>query len=100
MDRDAIAVIEIDGAGRLHVVPSSRKFPFVYREAMEVQWDTSRCSLHSPAPRDWSYARWFQQVLAAAREQGCELYPAESTRWLNVGSGTKAELLQVVAKEA
>ena len=100
MDRDAIDVIEIDDAGQLHVVPTSRSFPFIYREAMEVQWDTSRSSLHSPAPRDWSYARWFQQILAAAREQDCELYPVANTRWVNVGPGVKAELLQVIANEA
>ena len=100
MDRDAIDVIEIDDAGQLHVVPTSRSFPFIYREAMEVQWDTSRSSLHSPAPRDWSYARWFQQILAAAREQDCELHPVANTWWVNVGPGVKAELLQVIAKEA
>ena len=100
MDRDAIDLIEIDGAGQLHVVPSSRTFPFIYREAMEVQWDAARCSLRSPAPREWSYARWFQQILAAAREQDCELYPVASTRWLNVAPDMKAQLLRVVAREA
>ena len=100
MDRDTIDVIEIDDAGQLHIVPSSRTFPFIYREAMDVQWNASRCSLHSPTPRDWSYARWFQQILAAAREQDCELYPVASTRWFNVGPDMKAELLQAIAKEA
>jgi hypothetical protein len=100
MERDTIAELEIDPAGKLHVVPSTRAFPYVYREGMEVHWDPARCSLYSPAPREWSYSRWLQQILDAAREQGCELQLATSTKWLNIDPGVKAELLQVVGNGA
>jgi hypothetical protein len=62
--------------------------------------DSERRSLHSPKPRDWSYARWYQQILAAAREQGCELRPTASTKWVNIDPGVKAELLQDLGQGA
>lgn len=95
MSRDEIAEIAIDAAGQLHIVPSTHAFPYIYREAMEVHWDAERHSLYSPPPREWSYTRWFQQILAAAQAQGCELYPGGGTSWLNVAENAKAEFLQV-----
>jgi hypothetical protein len=95
MERDTIAELEIDTVGKLHVVPPTHAFPYIYREAMEVHWDTVRRSLYSPTPRAWSYSRWFQQIITAAREQGCELQLAASTKWLNIDPGLKSELLQV-----
>jgi hypothetical protein len=100
MERDTIAELEIDTVGKLHVVPSTQAFPYIYREAMEVHWDAARRSLYSPTPREWPYSRWLQQILSAAREQGCELQLAPSTKWLNIDPGVKAELLQVVGNGA
>ena len=95
MELETIAELEIDTAGKLHVVPSTRVFPYIYREAMEVHWDPARRSLYSPTPRDWPYSHWFQQILDAAREQGYELRLSASTKWLNIDPGVKAELLQI-----
>ena len=100
MELDTIAELEIDTAGKLHVVPSTRSFPYIYREAMEVHWDPARRSLHSPTPRDWSYSRWLRQILDAARGQGCELQFAPSTNWVNIDAGVKAELLRVAGDGA
>ena len=100
MERDDIAVVELDQAGQLHVIPSQRSFPYIYREAMEVHWDPQLGSLHSPVPREWSYQRWFQQILSAALAQGCELVVAPSTEWRNVAPGIKAEVLQLVGHGA
>ena len=100
MERDSIAELEIDTAGNLHVVPSTHVFPHIYREAMEVHWDAARHSLYSPAPREWSYSHWFQQILAAAREQGCELLLTASTKWINIDPGVKADLFQMVGNGA
>jgi len=94
MEQDEIATIEIDADGQLHVVPASRSFPLVYREAMEVHWDGERRSLHSPRPRDWSYSRWFHQILASACEQGVSLYLSANTKWLNIEPSVKTELLR------
>ena len=100
MERDTIAALEIDTAGKLHVVPSTHAFPYIYREAMEVHWDPVHRSLYSPTPRDWPYSHWLQQILDAAREQGCELQLAADTKWLNIDAGVKADLLQVAGNGA
>ena len=84
MKTDLISMVEIDAEGRLHLVPESCSFPYIYREAMEVHWDTERCSLYSPKPRKWDYERWFSQILEAAKEQGVDLNITETTRWRNI----------------
>ena len=87
MEQDAIAAIGIDEAGRLYVVPRSRSFPYIYREAMEIGWDaTGRC-LHAPPPPRAQLetpAWWFRRILAAAKEQGCLLQTDSQTTWINV----------------
>lgn len=100
MRRDTIAELEIDPVGKLHVVPSTESFEYIYREAMEVHWDPSRGSLYSPKPREWSYPQWFQQIRDAAREQGCELQLSPSTKWHNIDPSIKAEIMRVAGYEA
>ncbi len=52
MEREAIAEIGIDDIGRLYVAPQNKKFPYIYREAMEVHWDEDGQYLYAPpAPR-------------------------------------------------
>ena len=94
MTRDDIAHVEIDAAGRLHVVPRTQAFPYIWREAMEVAWDPERNSLRSPKPREWSYAQWYVQLLEAARQQGVHLAPTASTAWGNVDEDQRAGFLQ------
>jgi hypothetical protein len=96
MRQDTIAKIEIDAEGKLYIVPVSSSFPYIYREAMEVRWDAERRSLYSPKPRDWSYCRWLQQIVAAAREQGVSLSFSPTTEWLNIDQAAKAELEQAI----
>jgi hypothetical protein len=96
MRQDTIAKIEIDADGKLHIVPATSSFPYIYREAMEVHWDAGRRSLYSPKPRDWSYCRWLQQIIAAAREQGVSLNLSPTTEWLNIDPAAKAELARVI----
>jgi len=100
MDEDSIAAVEIDVECRLHVVPAARSFPHVYREAMEVSWDPSRRSLHSAVPREWSYSRWFQQILAAAAAQGVRLSLAPGTRWVGIPAELRVELSKVRGQDA
>jgi Integron Cassette Protein Hfx_Cass5 len=95
MDREAIAEIGIDDQGRLYVSPRAQEFPYIYREAMEVDWDhAARCLYVPPAPRAqqadplW----WFQRILAAAREQGYELHIAQETKWQNIPQQLKEEI--------
>lgn len=95
MQQDAIAKVEIDTDGRLHVVPASCSFPHVYREAMDVRWDRERRSLYSPRPVEWSYQRWLQRILAAAYEQGVSLHLSTDTEWKNIAPSTREDLLQI-----
>ena len=100
MDEDSIVAVEIDLERRLHVVPTARSFQHVYHEGMEVSWDASRRSLHSPAPREWSYSRWFEQILAAAAAQGVRLSLAPGTRWVGVPAELQVELAKVTGQDA
>jgi hypothetical protein len=92
MDTDIIDEVSIDAEGRLHVKPASAAFPQIYREAMEVHWDPGSRTLYSPTPREWSYARWFKQILAAAKEQSCHLQLSKSTQWRNVPQPVQDEI--------
>lgn len=99
MEINEIKEVSLDSAGRIFVFPQSASFPYIYREAMEVTWDSAAKALHSPVPREWSYSRWFQQIVAAAKEQGCSLVLTENTHWHNVPAEVKEEI-QAVAKSA
>jgi hypothetical protein len=89
---DNIREVEIDAAGRLLITPNAARFPYIYREAMEVHWEESCGYLFSPKPREWSYLDWFRQILEAARTQGCVLRVADDTRWLNIPVDLIAEM--------
>lgn len=96
MERDPISEIGIDDLDRLYVVPKTKKFPYIYREAMEIHWDENGRFLFAPAPPRSQLAApvwWFQRILAAAREQGCELCFTEATRWHNMPSETQKDIL-------
>ena len=95
MNSDAIAEVRIDEQKRLHVKPVSAVFPFVYREGVDVHWDAESRSLHSSIPREWTYAHWFQHILATAKAHGCELRLTDSTRWTNFEPSEQAKLLWV-----
>lgn len=94
MDRDAIAEIGIDAQGRLYVSPLTKTFPYIYREAMEVYWDATGRYLHAPPPprAQRGVIWWFRQILAAAKEQGCELQIEPETKWKNISHELKEEI--------
>ena len=80
-----VSRIRIDETGRLHVVPASnpdKMFRFIYRAAMEVDWDEDQQSFYTPAPRELSYADWYVKVLEAVRsEMGMLLSIDNTTVW-------------------
>ncbi|MGY1426495.1 hypothetical protein [Lysobacter sp. A289] len=100
MEIDQVATVEIDQEGRLHIVPATQEFPYVYREAMEVSWDPARRTLNSPVPREWSYGRWFRQILAASSAQGVQLAIGPGTQWVNVPDSVRVEVLEAAAHAA
>ena len=97
MKQEFVAAIEIDSTRRIHVTPGESQFPYIYRESMEVLWNESTCSLHSPVPREWSYAQWLQQIFAAASEQGVKLVLGPNTKWVNVPNELRAELIHAAS---
>ena len=94
MEVDQITEIGIDDQEQLYVAPKCARFPFIYREAMEVHWNEEKKILHSPKPRQWSYADWLRQILSAAEKQAIQLKATPETSWRNVSSSLKKELEQ------
>jgi hypothetical protein len=86
---DSISSIEVDAEGAVWVYPCSAEFPYIYREAMEVHWCSTRQALHSPVPREWSVAQWLQQIQRAALQHGIELQITASTKLIGT---TRQEL--------
>ena len=84
MKRDRIYAIGIDDSKRLWVAPAEQQFPYIYREAMEISWDTKEKRLVAPHRPEWPYTKWFDQIISAAREQGTELYIDGATNWQNI----------------
>ncbi len=87
MDTDKIAKVAIDSEGRLQIFPTSNTYPMIYREAVEVHWDSDGRFLYSPKPREWTYLHWFQHIIDIAG--GLELSP--DTMWTNVPDELRRE---------
>lgn len=92
MSEDLISEIGFDGRGGLLVKPASTKFPYIYREAMEVSWEPNGAYLYGPRPRDWSIADWFRQICTAAAKQGTVLLLSEKTRWIDVPGDVRRQI--------
>jgi hypothetical protein len=92
MEKGLIAEVGIDKTGRLYIVPSSHKFPYIYREAMEVHWDAKDNFLYSPVSPEWTYLDWFKQIINAAQEQDCNLVLSNTTKWSDVPEPLKQSI--------
>jgi Integron Cassette Protein Hfx_Cass5 len=93
MTIDEIVEVRINGEGKLLVRPQVSAFPYIYRAAMEVGWDPDNRTLFSPKPREWSYLRWFQQIVAAAAaEYDVRLVITPQTTWSDVPDALRAEI--------
>ena len=90
---DAIAEVGIDGEGRLYLRPCSMSFDHIWRAAMEVNWDASKRWLFGPKPREWTYADWFKQIVAAAADEyGARLRVTSETAWSNIPTALRNEI--------
>jgi hypothetical protein len=100
MDNDAISEIGIDDKDRLYVMPLTKTFPYIYREAMEVGWDDEGRYLFAPTSPRAQLATpiwWFQRILGAAKEQACELRIKPETKWHNIPVELKNEIVSTLA---
>jgi hypothetical protein len=60
---------------------------------MEVGWDAEIGRLFSPKPREWTYPRWFRQILTAvADECGVLLRLAPTTIWSGISESLRSEI--------
>lgn len=98
MSDDTICEVGINDEGGLYVRPSSATFEFIYRAAMEVNWDQDNRCLFGPKPRAWTYVDWFKLIVAAAGDEyGIELRLTPQTTWSNVSDTIRAEIISSVA---
>jgi len=90
---DTIEEVGIDSESRLYIKPSSVKFPMMYREAIEVNWDNNSNRLLGGIPRKWSYLDWYKQIVKGAAIQGCSLKLTEQTSWVNIPNGLRLTIV-------
>ncbi|WP_036309009.1 hypothetical protein, partial [Methyloglobulus morosus] len=94
IENDNIAIIGIDESKRLYVTPMREEFPYIYRAAMQVNWDDNGKCLYSPVPSEWTYLQWFQQIIAAANsEYGVSLAISHGTQWESIDNDLKHQIL-------
>jgi hypothetical protein len=103
MDAIVISKVRIDTAGRLRVVPASnpsQMFRFIYRAAMEVDWDEEERAFYTPVPRELSYADWCAKVITAVQsEMGVSLELEDTTVWENVSPAVKEAIRERVGSQ-
>ncbi|MBP7981735.1 MAG: hypothetical protein KAY90_01950 [Arenimonas sp.] len=100
MQSDQITKVLIDTEARLCITPSKESFPLIYRSAMEVHWDVPGKFLYSPSPREWSYSKWFMQILSAVKsEYGFSLLITPQTDWGNIPADVKTEILSSIQSQ-
>lgn len=93
MTEESIAEVGIDDEARLYVRPATASFDYIYRAAMEVNWDASTRRLFSPKPREWTYLDWFKQIIAAAADEyGTALRLTSDTGWTKIPASLRAEI--------
>jgi Integron Cassette Protein Hfx_Cass5 len=101
MQHEAIIEIGIDALDRLYICPAITSFDCIWRAAMEVRWDGQGQRLFSPKPREWSYIRWFEQILAAAADEyGIQLHLTTQTIWSNVPEDLRSAISDKARKTA
>ena len=90
MKKEGITEIGIDKKERLYIAPSTREFEFIYRAAMEINWNTENKTLYAPKPREWSYEQWYGQIISAAKDEyKVVLTLSTNTKWVNIGAKLK-----------
>ena len=90
---DTIEEIGIEESGRIYIKPSRQVLLYIYRTATAVHWNESQAYLYSPIPIEFSYFDWYQMILTAAKEQGCELIVSDTTTFKNIPDKLQAQIL-------
>ena len=93
MENDSILEIGINDKEGLYIKPSLAKFPYMYREAIEVHWDEKEKYLYGPKPRKWSYLDWYNQIQSGANIQSFNLLITKETKWVNIPEKLKSQIM-------
>ena len=94
MTLDKIIEIAIDKEGRLCIKPATETFSYIWRSAAEVHWENNGGYLFSPKPREWTYLDWYKHIINVTEsEYGCKLQLTMSTRWLNVPTELRLQIM-------
>ena len=73
--------------------PSVDLTHIVRASASGVLWDAQARAVCSPAPREWSYAKWFVQIVDDARnEYDVDLVLVDSTVWRDISTESRASI--------
>jgi hypothetical protein len=92
----SIEEVSVDPLGCLVVRPrlsTNADLAFIYRAAADISWNPESRSLIAPAPKEWSYADWFDQMrFAVSSEYGQRLTLTADTAWANVPDEVRAEI--------
>ena len=95
MKQDKIKRIEIDPEGKLLIHPKESKFPMIYRSAAGIHWDSDKNAVYTPAPRKWTYLKWFKHIVdTIEKEATTQLQPTDQTDWINIPSDLKNAILE------
>jgi hypothetical protein len=95
MRKDKILRIEIDFEGKLLIRPEESKFPMIYRTAAEIHWDADKNSVYSPAPREWTYLKWFKHIVdTIEKDADIQLQLTDQTDWVNIPPDLKNAIFE------
>lgn len=94
MKEDKIIEIGIDDKERLYIKPFSNNYSMIYREGVEVNWDSECQFLYSPKPREWSYFDWYCHIIDTAESDSNSLMISSETQWSNIPEELRSEIEQ------
>ena len=92
-----IASVKILETGEISVQPDEVDdfYPYVYRTATGVRWDERSASFVSQVPKEWTVAKWFENIVASVEDElGTHLQLSDKTLWVSVSEKDKEEVLE------
>ncbi|OUS12939.1 hypothetical protein A9Q89_04560 [Gammaproteobacteria bacterium 53_120_T64] len=98
--------VEIEIISKVEILPTKElalilesegkpSYQHVYRAAAGVYWDNEIYGFKSTEPKDFSYPKWFQQIIEVVKsEMGIQLQLANTVSWVNVPEEVKNAITQ------
>lgn len=94
-EKDNILEIGIDDKIGIYVKPETAKFPYIWRSASGVQWDSTKNFLCTTNQSSWTHLQWYKQIIGAVRDEyGNELVLTDKVIWTNVPDDLKRTIIE------